>query len=95
LRTDNGGGAAGLFETGRYETLLIRPNPARESVCIEPRQGETGGRVSVFGPQGDKVFEQDINGFPLRMDLSGFAPGIYLIRIDGDRIRYSGKIIRE
>jgi len=95
LKTENGGGPAGIFENENLLLLSVYPNPATDRITISPEKNRIEGHLTILNTQGKKVLEQKVCDFPMDVMVSHLHPGLYLIRIDGDQTGYAGKFIKE
>ncbi|MEO5673698.1 MAG: YCF48-related protein [Chitinophagales bacterium] len=69
--------------------LHIEPLPAHDDILIQLPQVQQA-LLSIYDDAGRKVFEQDnISGNELRLNVSSFGSGIYLVRLLSDQ----GKLI--
>lgn len=59
--------------------ISVYPNPTSGVVKIE---AENLRHISVFNVLGQKVYEEQVDGDELEINLSGCEPGVYLIRIE-------------
>jgi hypothetical protein len=71
------------------EALTVWPNPAREwvRVAFTPKRGGTA-RVEVHDVRGRQVLAREVAAVPgaraeVALDLSGLAPGVYVVRLAG------------
>jgi photosystem II stability/assembly factor-like uncharacterized protein len=93
IRTDNGGTANGIFENNVSGQVLIHPNPAREMVTVSIDKPGTGGELTVYNRQGAKILQRQVALFPVEINVSGWADGLYLVRIsDDDKLTWTGKL---
>lgn len=60
--------------------LRIYPNPAKESVTVEG----CSGKAAIYSLSGALVKETVLSGTS-RIDISGFLPGIYILRTDSGK----------
>ncbi len=80
------------------ETALLYPNPAREEVWIDLGQRVDGEvRLQIFDGQGRLLRQQRQAGNTgaMRMDVSGFAAGMYFVHLFTDKGQLSRKLIIE
>ena len=63
--------------------LALHPNPSRGSVRVSG--AATGSRVEVLNGIGAVVWEGTVQGEQHGLDLSGVAPGLHFVRIQGHR----------
>ncbi len=80
-----------LTSEGNRE-LVAWPNPARDRVMVQLAPGYIGTKVRLVSPAGIVLEQVDVNGEVCIIDVSRYAPGIYLLQTyDGKTI----KLIRE
>jgi hypothetical protein len=74
--------------------MKIYPNPVKNMVTIEiPRSGES--TLSVFNISGQELLKQQTASGKVQLDLSGFAKGVYTIRLlNNDEVEVR-KIVKE
>lgn len=72
-----------LFQTGLYEETLYAPNPANNQVTIYPSKNLIGSYFSILDNSGRGVVNGELSGYTI--DLSDFPPGIYTLKIDGEK----------
>lgn len=82
------GCSLGLEETGQ-ESFTVSPNPTAGTVSITHPNGT--GEVFVYDIFGKLVLSTQ-TATQTSIDLSGEAPGIYLIQIDGMEVK---RVVRE
>ncbi len=95
LRTDNGGGASGIFDNTFMKPLMVSPNPASGFVTISTVIPGNSGRLTISDVQGRVVKECMNCEFPLRLDISPWPAGLYLVRIEREKETWSGRFIKE
>ena len=69
--------------------LRLLPNPARESVLV---QG-WGDRIEAVNAWGALHHAQSVQGWPARLDVSAWPPGVYVIRTMGPQGVRSGRLM--
>jgi hypothetical protein len=66
--------------------MCLAPNPARNWTNLEHSlSGAAPASVSLLGIDGRMVRTQRLDGHaggPSRLDLTGLAPGVYIVRLD-------------
>ncbi len=79
----------------RNTGLWIYPNPSEGIFSIDiPGNGGKEFKVSIYSITGTKVYEQSLPGdFPLNISLPGISKGIYLITIQNQSYKVSGRIV--
>ncbi len=81
------------------ESLRMYPNPATDELFISTRSGfsELQGLLTVIiaSTDGKIVYRDDLqyNQESIRVDLSGFEPGLYVIQLYNSQITYTGKVL--
>jgi hypothetical protein len=60
--------------------LKVFPNPANSTLNVELEKS-TNGTLALFDMNGKIVANQSINGTRAQINLSGFAPGTYILRL--------------
>ncbi len=78
--------------------LLIQPNPARETVAIGIKGIQTGSAVlTITNLDGKYIFSENIeaSASPVirKMDISGYAKGIYLVQLKTGKTVVTEKLI--
>ncbi len=77
--------------------LKLSPNPVTDILRVELPELSTGGelRVRIYGLDGKVVRERrQAGGTVWEADLSGLAPGVYLVRAEGQGQSWIEKVIR-
>ena len=59
--------------------LRAVPNPAQDVVRIEGR----GGQLTVVNAMGQVQHEQAVASWPVRLDLTGWPAGVYVLLAEG------------
>jgi hypothetical protein len=79
------------------KNVSIYPNPVKDNLNINIK--DFSGEVSVkfIDINGREVFNKNINNFITSntLDLSSFSSGIYVLKLSGEGLNYSEKIILE
>jgi hypothetical protein len=73
--------------------FIVFPNPVKDVLY-----GQLPGNISsivIDDMTGKHIFSRNISGYLFSIDLSGLAPGVYLIKAVSDDILYVREIIRE
>ena len=76
--------------------IEIYPNPAHDMLKI--KSGDTGKnyQLEIFNALGSRVLDGEVGPEPIQyIDLSGFASGMYFIRLWRGNETYQGKFIRQ
>jgi hypothetical protein len=83
-----------IFKEELVKTIKVYPNPAEESFFLQTTNCNYS-IVSIYDLSG-RVLKQEILSDQTRqyqMDLSGIAPGTYIIRVDCDEETFTEKLI--
>jgi len=75
------GDAATSSRDSRMLDFLCYPNPAMTIAAIE--SSGPIGEISIFNPAGQMIYSEYIPSMKSRIDLSGYQPGIYIVRQNG------------
>lgn len=91
-------GTVGVEEHERGEALVIRPNPAQDQVEVAlPKGLKRDAQLAVLDALGRVVplvtYGQHADG-AWTLDVSGLAPGTYLIQVKGHGTRWTGRLVR-
>ena len=85
----------GANEAAAPQSIRLQPNPAREEASVF-LPGERVERVEVFALDGRLVrAAADIQSELVRFSTVDFVPGIYLVKIVGEKGIYVGKLVKE
>ena len=71
--------------------FMVYPNPATELLFIN---SDSNTELSVFSLGGMKVMESIINMGVNTLDIQALIPGIYIIRMEGDRKARAIKFVK-
>jgi len=83
-------GSVGIQETGALSSLKVYPNPGNALVTIE---NSRDGLVSISSLDGKVVYKNEINT-KLIVDISSYAPGVYLLSIQTSNSIETRKLIK-
>jgi surface protein len=75
--------------------ISIYPNPAQTEVFINIPDLNANLKVCVLDINGRILFEDQISENLKKVNVSGFAPGIYIFTITSDKGKFSKHIIRQ
>ncbi len=79
----------------RAEEVSLFPNPATDYLLIDFQQSaHTKGRLEIISTTGERIFQQNIEAGQNRLNLnmSGYANGIYLIKISTPEIVFTKRV---
>ena len=69
------------FENINANQVRVYPNPATENISIALGNNFNGSIIQLFNLNGEKVIENKIINSIETIDMSGFAKGVYTLRI--------------
>ena len=85
-------GTSGLSATfNAFNQLEVFPNPTQGILQIETSFVHPGTPYIVSDQMGSIVFQGTLNSTNARIDMSGFSPGIYMLRVGNEVV----KVVKE
>ena len=69
-------------------SLMVYPNPTESFLFV---QGIEAGWVSVYSMVGSKVLEKRVTDTSCQIDVSSFAPGIYILTVNNKSFKFCKK----
>jgi hypothetical protein len=76
--------------------LIVFPNPAENELMIKNINPGEISQVEIFNAIGVCIYREDrLSGNSRRIDISGFAKGMYVIRITGNHSLRQGKFVKQ
>ncbi|MCD6067508.1 MAG: hypothetical protein K0S33_2334 [Bacteroidetes bacterium] len=84
LKELNGKNAPSLF-----------PNPATDRISFKPEELNGTAICTVFDVQGKKVLSQSVSSSHASVDISKLEKGIYMVKLQSEKIDSSYKLIKE
>ncbi|KAA5537064.1 T9SS type A sorting domain-containing protein [Taibaiella lutea] len=80
---DAPGGSTGIQQIGKTKDLTLYPNPAKDLVIIENLGNLNLEHITVYNIVGQTVYNANAeNKMKHKIDVSGFVPGMYTVRIE-------------
>lgn len=76
-------------------TLTITPNPARTSITVRMNNQPGLMNLQITDMSGRTVHKQAISNQTTTIDVSGLSKGLYMVRISGNAVSQSSKLIIE
>ena len=77
------------------KSIRFSPNPATQSTFAEIGD-DTALRTEVFAPNGKLVYVNNENqGKTVVVPTANFAPGVYFVKITGEKGIYAAKMVKE
>jgi Zn-dependent metalloprotease len=71
------------FQTNLYEETNFAPNPTEGEITIYPSKNLIGNRFSIQDNTGRLLAQGELRDYTI--DLSVFSPGLYILKIDGEK----------
>ena len=77
--------------------LNIYPNPFQNIFNLKLPAGleNTAMKVRIYNVLGELVFESDLNGTNMQINLSNQPNGIYIVRVEGEEIALNACIVKQ
>ncbi len=77
-----------------YSTITVYPNPANEFVTINWTNAETPNRVELWDATGKLILvENQFSGNFVQFNLSGLAPGVFVLKVESPNGSQISKLI--
>jgi len=83
---------AGIYVTSKNDDIMVYPNPANNNINILSHQQST---LEILNIQGQTVLQEQILQEKTNIDISGFAKGIYILRLYSNDKTAVIKIVKE
>lgn len=87
----------GLDDNGLRSQIGISPNPVHDLLTISIKGQEKELRILIMDGRGRVSYETSLDDLPevysTQIDVSGFAKGVYMIRITNESRLFNGKFI--
>ncbi len=77
------------------DEVVLFPNPSTGRVSLNLPSGMEHAIIQVYSTQGAMINSQEATSFSGQLDFTGFAPGIYFIKLDGNGVQKSYKLMLE
>ena len=87
----------GIKENTQNNQLHLYPNPATNSLTLNlsQQQGLQNATVSIYDIQGKQLLQQNIVEPQTQIDISSFAKGIYIVKLQTDKEILQSKFVKE
>ncbi len=85
----------GMEEVNPDKGFTIIPNPVNGIITISHPGLAGTAWFTLFNTGGGKVFERQITGTETQIDISSLPRGVYVVRLQNEKMVEVGKIIRE
>jgi len=94
LKTENGGSLGIQNNDFASKVFTAFPNPVHDNLIIEVSNLTENTQLLVFSPEGREVLKRKLNNHKTQIDLCDFATGVYIIKIENEKICEAKKIIK-
>lgn len=93
LRVDlvNLSGATGINEATNVGGVKLFPNPAESVLAIQVKKYDNA-MVRIFDITGNEIYNAALNEMNTTVDVSNYASGLYLVKVEGQDFSYSEKL---
>ena len=88
-------GTVSAGEVAFEPQLIVSPNPVSNVALIRSPAEATGNSVFIYDLQGRLLKTMTIQSAETFVDMSGWAPGIYLFEQRGNKVNQSFKVIKK
>ncbi|HNQ83314.1 MAG TPA: T9SS type A sorting domain-containing protein [Bacteroidales bacterium] len=78
----------------KENTLIITPNPASDKITIRSESPSPQSQISILNTNGQELFKQTVTGPVTEIDISCLPPGIYFVRLEGEKKLCNGRFVR-
>ena len=85
------GAATGISEATNVGGVKLFPNPAESVVAIQVKKYDNA-MVRVFDITGNVIYTAALNEMNTTIDVSTYASGLYLVKVEGQGFSYSEKL---
>ncbi len=76
-------------------SLNFYPNPANNFITIETKLTSQKTFVSIYNISGPKISEQQITNPKTQIDISNLPTGVYVIKLQNEKMVEVGKLVKE
>ena len=75
------------------DNLLIYPNPTNNIVNIDLKNDKFS--IAVYDQAGKKLIEKNSSTGEIKIDFSNLNSGIYFLKVNGDKISFTEKVVKQ
>lgn len=73
--------------------IIASPNPVKDFIQVKSK--DKIQNIKIYDAQGRALYSENFNQDLIRIDLSGFSDGMYILKIKTEKTEVSKKIIKE
>jgi hypothetical protein len=77
----------------RHSQISLYPNPATDKITIEISGEREENNLAIVNIEDQELIRQKISGWKTQIDISSLPPGIYFLKLTGERLVQVEKII--
>jgi hypothetical protein len=87
---------SGISKNENQNALTLFPNPVTDLIQLKVGTGYPSAEVEVFNPLGVLVRRKFFSGGEqLKLDASGLAPGVYMLRLNSGSRIFSARFLNQ
>lgn len=83
--------ATGINETANVGGVKVFPNPAENLIAVQVKKYDNA-TVRIFDVTGNEIYNAQLNEMNTTVDVSNYAAGLYLVKVEGKDFSYSEKL---
>ena len=76
------------------EYIRIYPNPVKDNLIINIDESLSKGQLSILNISGQQLLQQEITEAKTTIDVSKLSPGIYVVKMVGEKGVHMGKFVK-
>ena len=84
-------GATGINENANVGGVKLFPNPAENVFAVQVKKYDNA-MVRIFDVTGNEIYNAALNEMNTTIDVSTYASGLYLVKVEGQGFSYSEKL---
>lgn len=77
------------------EFIRFYPNPVKDNLIIDTDEPQPDGRLTIFSLNGQQVLQQEITEPNTILDVSHLSPGIYMVKMVGEKGVHMAKFVKQ
>jgi hypothetical protein len=82
-------------QSEKNENFNIYPNPSKDKITISSTSMTENTELSIFNVSGEKVLERKLTETEIQLDISALPRGVYIVRLQNERMVEVGKMVKE
>ncbi|MFM7015478.1 MAG: T9SS type A sorting domain-containing protein, partial [Bacteroidota bacterium] len=83
--------ATGINEATNVGGVKLFPNPAESLLAVQVKKYDNA-TVRIFDVTGNEIYNAQLNEMNTTVDVSNYAAGLYLVKVEGKDFSYSEKL---